>query len=469
MSKTSLLLATATVILGGSAYMLESSRTSKTSAGTNEALFPDLKSQMTSVAQVVIQTGNGTWTLDQDMESKEWSLAERDGYAASSAKIGTLLGSLARSKRLQQKTSNPDLYGDLGLQDVGADGSNSSQVSLHTSDGTTLASAIVGRSRTQGTEAHYVRLAGEAATWTASGNLRLNDSLSDWVKTSMLELPATRLSMVEILHPDGNTVYLQRAQEADPNLTIMNLPQGSEASSEWVTSRFTSALTGLSFEDVQKRMDLDPIQVVKSSFRTSDGLVIQVACQLETTEPEVPGTAPTERLLVNLSAAFEELPATPNEGPLAPGSEALIDLGDTPREEIDDSAKIQEEAAQLNQAFTGWTFVLPAHRRNVFLCRLDELVQPIVVEQIAEPVEEASALQDVAPPGDPVPEESGSSVVDLPPAEGTGDEGAGSGEDPAPEETAPEGSAPEEAAPELPASDPPKTESPTENPGNGQL
>ena len=91
MSKTSLLLATATVILGGSAYMLESSRTSKTSAGTNEALFPDLKSQMTSVAQVVIQTGNGTWTLDQDMESKEWSLAERDGYAASSAKIGTLL------------------------------------------------------------------------------------------------------------------------------------------------------------------------------------------------------------------------------------------------------------------------------------------------------------------------------------------------------------------------------------------
>ena len=464
MSKTSLLLATATVILGGSAYMLESSRTSKTSAGTNEALFPDLKAQMTSVAQVVIQTGNGTWTLDQDLESKEWSLAERDGYAASSAKIGTLLGSLARSKRLQQKTSNPDRYGDLGLQDVGADGSNSSQVSLHTSDGTTLASTIVGRSRTQGTEAHYVRLAGEATTWTASGNLRLNDSLSDWVKTSMLELPATRLSMVEILHPDGDTVYLQRAQEEDANLTIMNLPQGSEASSEWVTSRFTSALTGLSFEDVQKRMDLDPIQVVKSSFRTSDGLVIHVACQLETTEPEVTGTAPTERLLVNLSATFEEVSATPKEGPLAPGIEPLVDLEETPEEETDDSAKIQEEAAQLNQGFTGWTFVLPAHRRNVFLCRLDELVQPIVVEQIAEPVEEGPVLQDVAPTVDPVTQESVSDVVELPTAQGTGDEGAGSGEDPASEEAASG-----ETPPEIPASDPPKTESPTENPGNGQL
>lgn len=444
--------------------MLESSRTSKTSAGTNEALFPDLKTQMTSVAQVVIQTGTGTWTLDQDLESKQWSLAERDGYAASSAKIGTLLGSLARSKRLQQKTSNPDRYGDLGLQDVGADGSNSSQVSLHSSDGTTLASAIIGRSRTQGTEAHYVRLAGEAATWTASGNLRLNDSLSDWVKTSVLELPATRISMVEVLHPDGNTVYLQRAQEADTNLTIMNLPQGSEASSEWVTSRFTSALTGLNFEDVQKRTDLDPTQVVKSSFRTSDGLLIQIACLLETTEPEVPGTAPTERLLVNLSAAFEEPPATPIEGPLAPGVEPLADLGEAPEVETDNSAAVQEEAAQLNQVFTGWTFVLPAHRRNVFLCRLDELVQPIVVEQVTEPVEEVPVIQDVALPGEPIPEESASSTVEIPPAQDTEDEGANSGED-SPSEEAAQG----EPSPEIPASDPPKTESPTENPGNGQL
>ncbi|MEO2147029.1 MAG: hypothetical protein ABGY32_14115, partial [bacterium] len=114
-SKTPLLLAAATIALGSAAILLESNRSANTSAEAQTALFPELKSQVGSVAQIVIQSSDETWTLSHDPESNQWSLLERSGYAVSPGRVATLLGSLARSKRLQQKTSNPERYGDLGL------------------------------------------------------------------------------------------------------------------------------------------------------------------------------------------------------------------------------------------------------------------------------------------------------------------------------------------------------------------
>jgi hypothetical protein len=466
-SKTPLLLAVATVALGGAAILLESNRSASTSAEAQTALFPELKSQVGSVARIVIESSDETWTLNHDQESNQWSLLERSGYAVSPERVATLLGSLARSKRLQQKTSNPERYGDLGLDDVGAEGSNSSQVSLHLADGTTLASLIIGRSRTQGTEAHYVRLSGEVASWTASGNLHLGTDLMDWVETMVVQVPAVRLTQVDVLHPDGDTIRMQRAQKEDSNLTIMNLPQGNEASSEWVTSRFTSAMTGMNFEDVRARMDLDPTQVVKSSFHTSDGLVIHVASQLETEDPEVPGTAPTERLLINLTATFDDNPGTPWNGPLAPGVEAVETLADAPTEEAADPAVVQAEVKTLNEQFAAWTYVLPAYRRNVFLCRMDDLVKPIVVEEVADPEEPEVELDDFIeiPEEVPTPEDP---VTEPPP-----------GEPQAPDESSPG----EEAPPKIPpvpdgAGTEPKSDAPKDNPqpeppgegsGGGQL
>lgn len=466
-SKTPLLLAAATITLGGAALLLESNRSAGTSAETQTALFPELKSQVGSVAQIVLQSSDETLTLSHDKESNQWSLMERSGYAVSPKKVATLLGSLARSKRLQQKTSNPERYGDLGLDDVGAEGSNSSQVSLHLADGTTLASLIVGRSRTQGTEAHYVRLSDEAASWTASGDLHLSTDLGDWVETLVVEVPATRLTQVDVMHPGGDTIRMQRAQKEDSNLTIMNLPQGNEASSEWVTSRFTSALTSLNFEDVRTRMDLDPTQVVKSSFHTSDGLVIHVASQLETEDPEVPGTAPTERLLLNLTAAFDENPSTPWKGPLAPGVEAVESLDDAPTEEATDPAVVQAEVKALNEQFAAWTYVIPAYRRNVFLCRMDELVKPIVVEEVTDPLEPAADLDDFIeiPTETPTSQNPGN---EPPPEDPQAPDEAGPGEEEPPQvPPAPDGDGtdPNSDAPK----DNPEPDSPEQGSGGGQL
>ncbi len=466
-SKTPLILAAATIALGGAAILMESNRSASTSAETQTALFPDLKSKVGSVAQIVIQSSDETLTLSHNPESNQWSLLERSGYAVSPEKVATLLGSLARSKRLQQKTSNPERYGDLGLEDVGAEGSNSSQVSLQLADGTTLASLIVGRSRTQGTEAHYVRLSGEAASWTASGDLHLSTNLGDWVETMVVQIPATRLTQVDVMHPDGDTIRMQRAQEEDSNLTVMNLPQGNEASSEWVTSRFTSALTGLTFDDVRTRMDLDPTQVVRSSFHTADGLVLHVASQLETEDPEVPGTAPTERLLLNLTATFDENPSTPWKGPLAPGVEAVESLDDAPTEEAADPSVVQAEVEALNEQFAAWTYVIPAYRRNVFLCRMDELVKPIVVEEVADPSEPGTELDDFVeiPDETPTVEEP---ATDSSPTEPEAPDESSSGEEapssdlPVPDETVTE---PESDAPK----DNPEPDSPEQGSGGGQL
>ena len=263
-AKTLIFLAGGTALLGGAALLMDSGRGGQAAQDASEALLPDLSARADAVARIEIEGQDGTLALALDGETwgllmgESWGSAEGGGYPVQAEKVRTLLAAFARSERLEPKTSNPDRYGELGLADVQAEGSSSSRLRMLDAEGRPLADVIVGKRRPTGDTSYYARIPGEPRTWLASGELRLSKTRRDWLDTSVAKVERKRVVALELTHPDGEVVLLERLEEADDNLSITNPPEGMVPSSEWITSRFGTALEFLTLEDIEPVAQADP-------------------------------------------------------------------------------------------------------------------------------------------------------------------------------------------------------------------
>jgi hypothetical protein len=457
-AKTLIFLAGGTALLGGAALLMDPGRGGKAAQGASEALVPDLAARADAIARIEIEGQDGTLALA--LEGDSWGLADLLGYPVQAEKVRTLLAAFARSERMEPKTSNPDRYGDLGLADVQAEGSSSSRLRLLDANGEALGDVIVGKRRPTGDASYYARIPGESRTWLASGELRLSKARREWLDTSVAKIERKRIVGLELTHPDGEVVLLERLEEADDNLSITNPPDGMVPSSEWITSRFGTALEFLTLEDIEPRAKRVG-ERTRAVFRTRDGLVLEFRSLLRAADAEA-GTS--EQLLVDLTASYDENPPLPWAGPLAPGVEPVADLtaDEEPAEEAQRTPEeVQAEVAALNERFAEWTIVLAGYRKNVFQARMSELVKEAPAEEEAPPVtpedgpiedgheghdhgpgeHEAEGAPEMAVPQDDPAQPEGSDDSGDGSTE-TGDAGADTTAETAPAEDAPEVDAP---------------------------
>lgn len=382
-AKTLIFLAGGTALLGGAALLMDSGRGGQASQGASEALVPDLATRADAVERIEIEGQDGSLALA--LEGDTWGLADRGGYPVQADKVRTLLAAFARSERLEPKTSNPDRYAELGLADVQAEGSSSSRLRLLDGAGQTVGDVIVGKRRPTGDASYYARIPGEARTWLASGELRLSKTRREWLDTSVAKIERKRIVGLELTHPDGEVVVLERLEEADDNLSISNPPDGMVPSSEWITSRFGTALEFLTLEDIEPRAEQEG-ESTRAVFRTRDGLVLEFRSRLRPADADA-GTS--EQLLVDLTASYDENPPLPWAGPLAPGVEPVADLTadeGTAEDTQRTPEEVQAEVAALNERFADWTVVLAGYRKNVFQARMNELVKEAPSEEEAAPL-----------------------------------------------------------------------------------
>ena len=223
-AKTLIFMAGGTALLGGAALLMDSSRGGAATTDAASSLVPDLAQRADDVNRIELVSGSGTLTLGRTESG--WGLAARGGYPVEADKVRTLLAAYARAERLEPKTKNPDRYPDLGLADVDAEGSNSSRIRLLAGEDELLGDVIVGKRRPTGATAYYARIPGEVQTWLASGELRLATTRREWIDTNVAKIERKRVVGVEVTHPDGEVVTLERLEEADDNLSLVNMPDG---------------------------------------------------------------------------------------------------------------------------------------------------------------------------------------------------------------------------------------------------
>ena len=329
---------------------------SKRSNGdANQLLVPKLEAQLNSLTSMrVIGGGNQTIVTLSRAESA-WKLADKSGYRADIGRIRSNLIALARAKIVEQKTTNPEYFERLGVEDVAGEAASGVLIELES-----LAEPvriIIGDTGVGGGDYAYARKAGENQSWLISGAFDLPTDTLEWLDREMLDIPTARIRAVTITHPDGEVLRIEKAAAEDLNFAVKGIPDGRELSYASVANAVAGVLTGLRLEDVQSDTNLDSAEVMPARivFETFDGLRIDLTVY-----------SLTDGNWIQVSARVGGPPT-----PAAPAdSDDAADRADAK------GLAIGDEVERLNARLGGWSYTLASYKSEQLLKRIDELLAP---------------------------------------------------------------------------------------------
>jgi hypothetical protein len=333
--------------------------------GAGELLVPELKAQLNDINKIVVLTAGKKVAATLERRQDRWVVAERNGYPADLGKIRSNLIALAEARIVEEKTSNPELYNKLGVDDIDKEAASGAQLDLAAGDKTT--SVIIGQTGVGGGDRAYVRLAGAATSWMVSGKFDLAREAADWLDRSIIDVASTRVQAVTITHPQGNPLRVDKATREAVNFDVQNVPAGRELSFATVGNSIGGALADLTLDNVVPAEGFDPgeIKPVVARFETFDGLVVEVTSWKTAEGLRFRFAAQADQALAERFAA-----APAAEKPAAP-------------EKADDAAKkspgfdaVKTEAERLNARLAPWIYTLADFKAEQFTRRLDDLLQP---------------------------------------------------------------------------------------------
>ena len=201
-----------------------------------------------SVTRIAV-TGPGDLpqvTLERRPEG--WGVVQRQHYPANVGTIRSLLLDLSEAKLLERKTREPAQHAQLGLGDIGRPEAKGQQVTLHSAE--SARSVRIG-ANPGGRSATYVRNTDDDQGWLVDRKFTIPSEPRRWLDPELLDIGMGSIRRMEIVHPDGERIEGQRAEEAeDVRFTVLNLPEGAMLKNEYALNRMASAITSLSLEDV---------------------------------------------------------------------------------------------------------------------------------------------------------------------------------------------------------------------------
>ncbi|MBM4221536.1 MAG: DUF4340 domain-containing protein [Gammaproteobacteria bacterium] len=310
-----------------------------------QLLFPELKAQLNEVSSIVVHGPGNQLIATLKRSDARWIVAERN-YPADLGMIRANLLALAEARIVEEKTSTPELYDRLGVQNIALETARGIQLEI---GGTrTPVRIIIGEAADGGSDMSYVRRAAEAQSWLVNGRFNPGRTTGEWLDRQLLDIPATRIQSVSISHPGLDTLRLTKAGPNDADFSIADLPAGREPSYPGVGNTLGTLLAGLQTDDVHGREALgdDPGKPVVARFRCFDGLIVE-ASAWRTQE----GTRMS--FLASIDPAQAEGQAD------APATDA-----------------VRAEAAAINARLGGWIYTLPGHKTEQFTRRLQDLLAP---------------------------------------------------------------------------------------------
>lgn len=373
-----------TVVVIVLAAVFQTSRQSAVQSKNDQTkLFPELLPAINDVATVHVQRKDGEATLKRSGEA--WGLVEKDGYSVDLEPMRKALLAVADMTRIEAKTSDPARYATLGVQDPDADASTSTLVTLSDASGKELAKLIVGKPHQgkAGTAGQlYVRRADEAQSWLVKSDLSLFEKSTDWLAKRIVEVKRDRVRAVEVTHPDGEIVRIDRANPETTDFTLANIPEGRELKHATVASSMSSTLEWLNLEDVARAETIDFTTTPGATCRfwCFDGLVITVTLKED-----------GEKTYARFVASYEAPPAS--EAPAAePKPEGESTEAQAPPEKLPTKTpeEVQAEVAELNARLAKWVYVIPSYNKTTFAKRMNDLLKDQAPPPAATPIDDSS-------------------------------------------------------------------------------
>ena len=336
--------------------------------------FPALRAAPDTVGEIRLTGADGALTLVA-MADGGWTLAERDGFPVASDAVRRLVALLADMRLLEAKTERADRFARLAVEPVTADGARSSEVRLSAVDGAVLADVVVGdrvgRLGGFSEDGTYIRRADDERAWLASGRVEVSTAAVDWLVREIVDLPADRVVAVRMA-PAGDAAYA--IERADPAGDFVLSPPPEAEPGETVeidaaaVQRLAGVLAGLRLEDVAA-VEADRTAGDAEADAVADAVdedATAGAVEAETAT-DTDGEDTAQGAVEVVTADGLVVTATLVERDAAPWLSLTAETG------TDAAAAVVEEAAALNDRWTGWQFRLPAFAASRLTAPSDDL------------------------------------------------------------------------------------------------
>lgn len=348
------------------------------------ALYPQLKAQINSVNAVRIFKAGDTRAVELLHKGADWIVSERYGYPADAAKVRKLLLSLAQAKPVEEKTSNPQNYAALGVEDVSSATATGVRVELDGID--KPVNLIVGKSGSSAQSA-YVRRAGEPASWLINQNLDASAKPHDWLHTAILDVAADRIQSATIAISGAKSYSASKKSRADADFAVDAVPKGKQLDSPSAANGIASALAGLTLADVLPLKDFEADKpAAHSTFKTFDGLVTDVDGWMKDSKHYIAlktayDDALAQRFHVETKAPESKgtegkAPEQPKDAPAQQKTDATASAeSKTAAPEKNEPEKIEGAAKAANARLSGWVYEIPEYKYEAIFKPMDGLLK----------------------------------------------------------------------------------------------
>lgn len=344
--RTLLLLTIITVVVAVAAIISSHSRAPQSSIDKT-LLFPELAGHINDINEIVI-TGQGK-TLNLVKKNDAWVIEQTGGYSAVFTKIKPVIIGISELEVIAKKTSNPELYSRLGVEDPDGERATSHLLTLKSESGD-LASLIIGkRQKSSGTgnSGLYVRLPDEKQSLLVEGSIEVSADVTDWIERDLFSIGPERIKSVRINYPDSSQLTLSRQNDVE-TFTIEDIPEGKEPQTEVVLKRMQTLLENFFVDNIKSKDSVQfPEDKVVTTVRTFDGLVVTITSASINNE--------------NLSHITFDFDESAVKKPADP------DTADKP--------DVKKEAMTLNEKYSPWVFVVPDFKYELLVKEKDKLIK----------------------------------------------------------------------------------------------
>lgn len=348
------------------------------------SLVEGLKDKINEVSALTVAVPGQQSAVTLKRSENGWQVVDKGGYPADVGKLREYLLRVADSNLIEQKTASRERYTELGVSDLSEPDAKGIQIKIEGLAKPVDFIAGVFNTKSSGT---YVRRVDEAQSWLATGNLIADRNASDWLQKDLANISADRIASVTITQADGKTLRVFKNAPTDAQYSIADLPKGREAVSEYAANGLASALADLDIDDVAPVSEVAPPEkVTKVHYATFEGIEVDAVVWGEGDKRHVAfkatlDPAVAERHLQEVSEeSVDPASAEPDNAKTEePASESDGEnAGTLPAKDASRSlADLESEVAKLNAAFSGWSFVLPAHKSSSMTKTMDEMLKPL--------------------------------------------------------------------------------------------
>lgn len=320
-------------------------------------LLPGISDQFNDVNRVEIIAAGNVTVATMVKTNGHWQLEELGGYRADWSRLQALLAGLARAKVVEPKTDKPEYYAQLGVEDVAAENAGSVLVLINIGD---QASGILVGHQATGRPGQYVRLQNAKASALVDRRLDVSTDQSEWADSTILDINASDVAEVEIVHPQGERVLVTRISADQTDFDFAGLPQGREIKNSWAVNSLGSVFAMLDMESVRSADSIDWNDAVKMRLLMFSGVEIMADM-----------VSLGDEYLLRLQAGYpaaDVIGSQPDENELS-----------SEQQEIEKQALIDvtQKVGDINQKVTGWAYSITKQKYDALVKKPEDLLKPV--------------------------------------------------------------------------------------------